>query len=337
MLLDSGALLLLGLTLAGVVRLVLNDRNVSRFLGGNSRWSVLKAAAIGVPLPLCSCSVLPVTHQLRKAGVGKGPAVSFLVSTPESGIDSIMLTYSLMDPIMTVARPVIAFTTAITAGLWETAFDTGPGELGTAAVACSHGCSCTADQPLAVYVPWWRRLWQSLRYAFTVLIGDLAVYLLIGYALAGVVGAIWGSGDNPLPEAIRSGWAAYLGAVVIGLPLYICATSSTPLAAALVTAGFSPGAALVFLIVGPATNLASLVVVRSFLEGWAIFRYLLVVVVVAVLGGIVVDLIYHWTGKPATFSGQAWHDTEPSLVATMAAGLLTFLILWHTVRRFWRR
>lgn len=337
MLLDSALLFIAGLALAGLVRLFLHERNINRLLTNSPRTAVWRAALLGVPLPLCSCSVLPVAHQLRKSGAGRGATVSFLVSTPESGVDSIALTYSLMDPIMTVARPVVAFTTALVAGLWEARHEvaentTTRAELPTA-VACSDGCSCHNESPNS-NGPLGHRLWQGLKYSYTDLVADLAPYLLVGYLLAGLVGALWGADAGQMPEFFRTGLGAYAGALLIGLPLYICATSSTPLAAALVAAGFSPGAALVFLIVGPATNLASLTVVRTILTGRALVRYLLSVVVVALAGGVALDWLYSRAGIDPVFHATSTHHESFGFISILAAVLLSALVLFYSARHY---
>ena len=181
MLLESALLLLIGLGLAGLLRLVLSEGKLNRFLTGDGAASVFKAALLGIPLPLCSCSVLPVAHQLRQSGVSKGGTVAFLISTPESGVDSMILTYTLMDPIMTIARPITAFLTALTAGLIENQIDPGvttPNSNPDSSLLETTCCSCDSDEPKPTSsLP--RRIWAALRYAYTDLLDDLAVYLLI--------------------------------------------------------------------------------------------------------------------------------------------------------------
>jgi len=147
-----------------------------------------------------------------------------------------------------------------------------------------------------------------------------------------VLGADW----YQLPEALRSGWGGYAGAALIGLPLYICATSSTPLAAALLAAGFSPGAMLVFMMVGPATNIASLVVVGRFLKRWALVRYLLIIVLVALLAGVVTDWLYRVLELSTTYRLERTAEGA-SWLSTASAAVLSLLILYHSLRRTLRR
>jgi len=334
MLLDSSLLLLAGLGLAGLIRLLLDEKRVNRFLKGGGAGPVFRAALFGIPLPLCSCSVLPVAHQLRRSGVSKGATAAFLIATPESGADSIVLTYSLMDPVMTVARPITAFLTAITAGLWENRVSSEAGEVDNAGLvaesACGYGCEaeCKTKQSLP------HRLWDALKYAYTDLLPDLAVYLLVGYCLAGLAASLWGGDVGGLPEVFRRGWGAYAGALLIGLPLYICALSSTPLAAALLAAGFSPGTTLVFLMVGPATNLATLAVVGKVLRGWAVARYLVSIVIVSLLCGLALDVLYKWYDLGVRYQSDAVTQAESaSWIDGTAAVVLSAAIVWYTGRQ----
>ncbi|MDH3891791.1 MAG: SO_0444 family Cu/Zn efflux transporter [candidate division Zixibacteria bacterium] len=337
MLLDSALLLLIGLGLAGLLRLVLSEGRINRFLAGGGPGPVFKAALLGIPLPLCSCSVLPVAHQLRQSGVSKGGTVAFLISTPESGIDSMILTWTLMDPVMTIARPVTAFLTAFTAGLLENRSDPEPINNPRPSDPETSCCSCESDKPDATSsLP--NRIWTGLKYAYTDLLDDLAVYLVVGYVLAGLVAVVWGPQAGGLPEFLQTGWGGYVGALLIGLPLYICAVSSTPLAAALLVTGFSPGATLLFLMVGPATNLASLVVVSKVLKGWAVLRYLGSIIVVSLVCALILDILYPMfklSLSPASHS--VLHQGPGTWWNWAAAVALTGGVLWFTGRKLLKR
>jgi len=331
MLLESAPYFLLGLLLAGLIGAFLNERNLPRLVGRRPARAVWRAALLGVPLPLCSCSVLPVAEQLRRSGLTKGGTVSFLISTPESSADSILLTYSLTDPLLTVARPVAAFLSAAVAGFAENAFDKGssPARVEPAEVACSDDCGCAASD--TGKQTFFGKLRHGLRHAFTTLIEDLGPYLFVGYLLAGLLGVTLAAFDLAPGYFGQNTWLSYIGALVIGLPLYVCASSSTPLAAVLLTAGFPPGAILTFLLVGPATNLATLSVVRRIVGVAATFRYLVVITVVALLSGLLLDYLYHvWSIAPhyqagATAEAGGW-------LALVCAIALSALIVWHTGR-----
>lgn len=336
-LLDSAFLLLLGIFLAGVIHLLLSGEKLTKLLKGGKNAAVVKAALFGVPLPLCSCSVLPVAQQLRNSGLNKGATASFLISTPETGVDSVALTYSLMDPLMTVARPISAFLTALAAGVVinlgsESEKAASPD---TAGPACTDCCSESPVETRPVGSVFGRLL-DSLRYAFVDLLGDLAIYLVVGYLLAGLVAAVLGEDILGVPESLRSGWGAYLGAIIVGLPLYICATASTPLAAVLLVAGFSPGAIMVFLLVGPATNAASLAVVRKILGGEALVRYLAVIVLAAIMCGLAVDAVYGFSGyRPVYRVGE--HAGVGGIVSVLSAVVFSVYVTWLAVRKLLRR
>ncbi|MEW6049460.1 MAG: SO_0444 family Cu/Zn efflux transporter [Candidatus Zixiibacteriota bacterium] len=338
MLVDSALLFLIGLMLAGLLWLVLNENNIVRLTRGSPLGSVFKAALVGLPLPLCSCSVLPVATQLRKSGVGKAGVTAFLISTPEIGIDSILLTYSLTDPLLTVARPVSAFVAAMTAGLLEaTVASELPPIESDQMDGCHESCDCKqGDEPKTnSRMP--GRLVSGIRYAFTDLLSDLAPYLAVGFVLAGLVGAVLGGNLIPSTPGVVGGWMGYLWAIVIGLPLYVCATSSTPLAAAMLGAGFAPGAILVFLLVGPATNVASLVVLRRVLGGWSTARYVFAVILAAVLCGLATDAAYRLLDLAPQYDGSVSHHSEHSAVQVVAALLLAVLIIYYTGRRLLKR
>ncbi len=334
MLVESAAFFLLGLILAGLVKGLIDDEHVRRFLGRKPRQMVIRAALIGVPLPLCSCSVLPVATQLRRSGVSPGGTVSFLVATPESGVDSILLTYSLTDPVMTVARPLAAFLSGVVAGTVENMLGSNdtPVVIAPSGDCCGGGCGCAASASHGEHTRWLPRIGEGLRHAFTEIIGDLAPYLLVGYALAGLVAVFFGPDASGLPGILQHGWLAYVGALVVGIPLYICATSSTPLAAVLLASGFPPGAVLVFLLAGPATNVASLTVLRKILGIPATLRFLASIVVMSILCGLALDLVYSTLSIHPDYRLNTDAKGGVDVLYIGCAVLLTGLIVWHTGR-----
>ena len=337
MLVDSAFLFMVGLALAGLIWLFINEQSVGKHVRDSGFMSVFKAAVIGIPLPLCSCSVLPVAAQLRKSGASKEGVVSFLVATPESGADSILLTYSLTDPVLTVARPVVAFVAAMAAGSVEVLFPSNdePESEVPELQTCDSGCGCGTDANNSNQA-WYSRAWEGIYYAFTDLLKDLATYLFIGFVLAGLIGAIFVTSGISPSDTVLHGWIGYVGAIVIGLPMYICASSSTPLAAVLLAAGFSPGAILIFLLVGPATNAASLVVVKRIIGFVSTLRYLLVIVIVAVLGGLATDYVYELLQYAPDYDSTA-HGEQIGWLALGSAGFLGILILYYTVQDVYKR
>ncbi|MFZ5979475.1 MAG: SO_0444 family Cu/Zn efflux transporter [Candidatus Zixiibacteriota bacterium] len=335
MLIDSAFLFIIGLFLAGLLHLLMNEKNIVRHLSQPGLKGVLKAALVGIPLPLCSCSVLPVARQLREGGASKSGVMSFLVATPESGVDSVLLTYTLTDPILTVVRPVTAFLTAISVGLSETFFEKKESSFTVVSVneaCCDNPGGCEKSHRMDASRPFFTRLYAGVRYAFTVMLEDLAPYLFFGFILAGLVGVFLGTDMITLPDILKTGWLGYPGAVIIGLPLYICATSSTPLAAVLLAGGFSPGAILVFLMVGPATNIASLVVLKKILGLGATFRYIAIIVMVSLICGIAVDKVYDIFDYTAGYR-LAELESEQGGVAIFSAVVLSCLIIFYSLRR----
>jgi uncharacterized membrane protein YraQ (UPF0718 family) len=246
---------------------------------------------------------------LRKQGASKGATTAFLISTPESGVDSISITYALLDPIMTVARPVSAFVTAFAAGLTENLFgyrsrrmQINP-DLGCPIDNCCDGNDCPSEVH-SHHHSFIDKLIAGLKYAFGELWEDIAGWFLIGLLLAGGITLL--IPDDLLTSYLGGGVPAMLLMLAVGIPLYICATASTPIAAALILKGVSPGAALLFLLAGPATNLASLTVLVGILGKRATAIYLAAIAVMAVVCGLAVDQIYGNFGISAQAAvGQA--------------------------------
>lgn len=286
--LDASAYLLFGFLFAGLLKALVSEKTIVRHIGKSSVGSVLKASLIGTPMPLCSCSVIPVATSLRQNGASKGATVSFLISTPESGVDSIAISYALLDPLMTVFRPLAAFVSAVTAGMIENfrATPEAPRTVPTVAVCNDCHCQDRADEQS----PLLTRLRHGMRYAFTDLFNDIAYDLLIGLLISAVISAL-------LPEnffiQFLSNETLSMGLMLlIGIPLYVCASASTPVAAAFIMKGISPGAALVFLLVGPATNAATIGVVKKNLGTRSLLTYLLSIATVAVILGIALNALY---------------------------------------------
>ncbi len=246
---------------------------------------------------------------LKKQGANNGATAAFLISTPESGVDSIALTYALLDPIMTVARPAAAFATAAAAGITDNLFnpnenlqETVP-DLSCPVDGCCDGEDCPPEQHAAHHTLF-EKVTSGLSYAFRELWHDIAVWLLFGLLLAGIITAL-------LPPELMSrhlggGLSAMLLMLAAGIPLYICASASTPIAAALIMQGVSPGTALVFLLAGPATNITSLTVLFGVLGKRTTAIYLATIAVFTVLAGLAVDQVYSSLGLSAkAMAGQA--------------------------------
>ncbi len=353
---EAAIFLLFGFALAGVLAILVPARTLTRFFGTGKVRSVLWAAALGVPLPLCSCGVLPTALGLRKQGATRGATVAFLIATPETGVDSISLSYALMDPIITVFRPLAAMVTAISAGLAtnflgeprrpkEVAADAKEDAAAAPDLCCAHdhehghshdhvhahddaagpdgSSSRSASPPL-----------QTVRdiyaYAFRELLDETSYWLILGIVLSGVVAAALP--PTFFAQYLGGGFASMLVMLLIGIPIYTCASSSTPIAAALVLKGLNPGAALVFLLAGPATNLGSLTVLLKFLGARVVAIYLASIVVVTLLAGYALNWIYAaWQLDPrATFGAATAIIPEP---VKIAGALVLIGLLLVSLRR----
>jgi uncharacterized membrane protein YraQ (UPF0718 family) len=273
---------------------------------------------------------------LRKQGANKGAVTSFLISTPESGVDSIAVTYALLDPLLTVLRPVVAFFTALTAGVVEnlTRFERSVTPLEVDRSCPIDNCCDGMDCPPEVHRNHHRlheKVISGLRYAFTDFWDDLAGSFLLGLLLAGIISAL-------IPESffttyLGQGLPAMLIMLVVGMPLYVCATASTPIAAALIIKGVSPGAALVFLLAGPATNMAALTILVRTLGARSTAIYLSAIAVCAVLAGLTVDGLYGLLGISAQAVVGQVAETIPYGIALTGAVILMALML----RSYWGR
>lgn len=295
LLLDSAIYILFGLVISGLFRTFLNPEAVAHHLGSGRFSSVFKAALLGIPIPLCSCGVLPAAASLKKQGANNGATTAFLISTPESGADSIAISYALLDPLMTVLRPLAAFVTAAVAGITENLFSKStPGKPVAAdrscpVDGCCDGVDCPSDEHRTHHTLV-EKIGAGFKYAFTEVWGDLAGLFVVGVVLAGVITAL--IPDDIFVRYLGGGISTMLIMLAAGIPLYICATASTPIAAALILKGVSPGAALVFLIAGPATNITSLTVLFGLLGKRAAIIYLTAIAVMTVLFGLATDQIY---------------------------------------------
>lgn len=290
--------------------------------------------------------MLPAAVTLQKQGANTGAVTSFMISTPESGIDSIAITYALLDPIMTVARPVVAFITAAVAGVAENLLEKRSNDtqvhpdLTCPVDQCCDGVNCRPEDhrrhhSLA------EKLWAGVRYAFTDFWNDLAGWFFFGLLAAGLIAVL--IPDEMVKTYLGSGLPAMLFMLAVGIPLYICATASTPIAAALILKGVSPGAALVFLLAGPATNVAALTVMAGIIGKRATAIYLVAIAVSTVVFGLILDQVYSALGvsAQAVVSGAAteipaWIEVAGAL-ALVLLSLPLFFRKTREALRSWQR
>ncbi len=382
--LDMAPYLLVGFALAGIVRQWLRPERVVRRLGGDDLRSVGWATIVGAPLPLCSCSVLPVALSLRKAGASKGATAAFTVATPETGVDSVAVTWALLDPLMTIARPIGALVSAFASGAAvnllvrrgldvSSAPNPAPSATPVAAASCcdetsapepapdlapkscgdeganttvvargsidehAHAEHAHTEHEHAVPAPTSRDqrprgfLRRALRYGFVDMLDDIAPSLLVGLLLSGAIVAVLPAGA--LEHPLAHGPAGYLLMLALGIPIYVCASASTPIAAALILKGLSPGAAFVFLLAGPATNVASLVVLSRALGTRAVAVQVATLSACALVLGYAVDRAYAWLAIAPSAAVAAEHEHGATWIAYAAAAVLAALLLLSLVRK----
>lgn len=318
---ESAPWLLIGYLLAGIIKQVIPNEWIHKQLAKPGFLSIVKGAFIGAPLPLCSCGVIPTALAVRKAGASKGATSSFLVATPETGVDSISFSYAVLGPIFAIARPISALTSAIVAGVLVNKFDQeeAPAELEQ---PVKSSCCHSKNQPTVVEPSLREKLVSSVKYGYGRMISDTAKWLVIGLMAATIITAV-------VPQSFFLRWGdgvvAMLVMVVVGLPMYICATASTPVAAGLLFAGISPGAALVFMLTGPATNIATMGVIREQLGTKSLLAYLAGVIGTAVACGLLLNQLYEVFAWPLQISMLEHGEAYP-LWRQLAAVLLTALV-----------
>lgn len=361
--LDSAPWLILGLILAGMLKMFVPMTWMHKQLGKNGFKSTVKAALIGAPLPLCSCGVIPAAVGLRRSGASKAATTSFLVSTPETGLDSVTISYVLLGPFMAVVRPIAAITSAIVAGLLvgndeiqqdknkpgnNDKLQPSPSPLQrsccasekTAVITAVQPSCCSDTQPpakdkqqccessqdIAAELQGTSitgRILKGVHFAAIDLVRDTTVWLLVGLFFAALV-------QTYVPTDFLVRWGdgilAMLVMVIISVPMYICATASTPIAAGLLLAGISPGAVLVFMLAGPATNIATLGVVVKELGRRALWGYLGGVLGVALLSGILVNYLVSSLDIVVMPQIGEQHQLLPDIVVNTSAVLLAILM-----------
>lgn len=321
--------LLLGFMVAGLLHALVPRALLSRAMGGEGFGPVVRSSLLGIPLPLCSCSVIPVAVELRRQGAGRGATAAFMVSTPETGVDSISSSVAVLHPLLVIFRPLAAMVTAVATGLAIERFapvdlEAGPDDEG----CCDHQAS---DQVAGES----RGLLGGLRYAFDDLLGEITPYLVPALLITAALGVFLE--PSGLSEFGVAPWLQRLIVLVAGLPIYVCATSATPVAAAMIVAGISPGAALVFLLAGPATNLITISAVRQNLGSKAAMWYILTVATFSYAFGTLLDYIWTMPDFRASPAAQLHGHQDLSMVHWATSVFLGALMLWHIGRKLRRR
>ena len=406
--LEAAPWLVLGLVIGGLMKSLIPTAFLQKHLSGSGFPSIVKAALLGAPLPLCSCGVIPAALGLRRAGASKPATVSFLVSTPETGIDSVSISYALLGPFMAITRPIAAITSAVVAGLLvgrsegnapvsamasaaetsccssnkeeavvEKAEETSCCSSKTESKAekdveetscCSSEASvektscCSTEEPKTVAetsccsteavkkeeepsavkesgsccsssssnetpkepAGILQKSWDGIVYSFTDLFDKVLFWLVIGLVFAALVKTF-------IPVTFLAEWGSGLPAMlimlVVGIPMYVCATASTPIAAGLLLAGVSPGVAMVYLMAGPATNISTLGVIGKELGRRSLIAYLTGVGVVALLTGFIVDYFVELWSVDVQAQISHSHEMVPSVIAWTALLILVGMVI----------
>jgi len=312
--------LLLGFLIAGVLHVFVPQKFYANYLSRKNRLSVLWAALLGVPLPLCSCGVIPTAIGLKNEKASKGAIASFLIATPQTGIDSILATFSLMGLGFAIIRPVAAFIMGVCGGLLVNRL--------------VREDDLTEESNTSCQVERGNRIWRVVKYAYYDMIRDIGLRLLIGLVVAALIQVavpdefFLSFGSQPLMQM--------LVILAIAVPMYICSTGSIPVAAALMMKGLSPGAALVMLMAGPAVNLASILVVQKAMGRRFTSIYLMTIVGFAVLFG----LLLNATGLDfslASHDACCMTSALPSPFKLICATVLTLLILFALMMKLFSK
>ena len=314
--------LLLGFLIAGVLHVFVPQGFYRKYLSKDNKFAVLWAALLGVPLPLCSCGVIPTAIGLRNEKASKGAVASFLIATPQTGIDSILATFSLMGLGFAIIRPAAALITGVCGGLLVNRLVPEDDD------AMTSGPSCEVETG--------NKIWRVLKYAYFKMIQDIGGRLVIGLLVAALI-------QVAIPDEFFLHFCSQpllqmLVILIVAVPMYICSTGSIPVAAALIMKGLSPGAALVMLMAGPAVNLASILVVRKAMGKRFTWIYLLVIVCFSILFGLLVNTI-GITVKPVTSAdpccaATAFPDTFKLICATVLTLLIIFALTMKLFERF---
>lgn len=310
--------ILFGFFIAGLLHAFVPEQLVGRHLAGRDLKSIAKSALIGVPLPLCSCGVLPTAVALRRGGASKGATASFLIATPQTGVDSVAATWSLLGPWFAVIRPVAALVTALCGGMLVARTernDAGDESVGESCPVALSG------EPRGFMA----KMRSALIYGFHTLVRSIGKWLVVGLVIAAAItvfvpdGFFTALNGHTLP--------AMLAAVAVAVPMYVCATGSIPIALSLMLKGVSPGTAFVLLMAGPAVNLASIMVIGRTMGRRAAAAYIGSIVAGAILFGLVIDRILPAAlFAVAAMPAEACHHSLP-VFATVCSAILVLLLI----------
>lgn len=316
--------LLLGFLLAGLMHEFLPSTLYTNHLGKNNFRSVFLSAMFGVPLPLCSCGVIPTAMGLRREGASKGATVSFLIATPQTGVDSIIATYSLMGLPFAIIRPIAAFLTAILGGTLVNKTERQADSSRTP--RAMEGNRCSAGEKSAPSRGTGERVRSMLNYAFVEMMEDIGKWLVTGLIVAGIITAV--VPDSWFVAFQNNSLYSILFVLLFSIPMYLCATGSIPIALALMMKGLTPGAALVLLMAGPASNVASILVINKVLGRKTLAIYLLSIISGAIIFALGIDYLLpaEWFTAPLSRMQDCCAE-QPGWFSILCTVLMILLLL----------
>ena len=333
--------ILFGLLFAGILHELVPDTIVSKHLGKSSILSVIKATVFGIPLPVCSCGVVPLATSIKKSGASNGSTLAFLISTPITGVDSILATYGMFGWAFTIYRVVTSMIISIIAGVLANFYgdktkDEKPKPAFSMAAPNKQtmGMSFAAAPKMKVEQEEVKKkfsLTKAFTYAFGRLLKDIASPLFIGLILGAIITVA--VPQNLSETLLEYSWLSYVIVIAIAVPMYVCATASLPIAAGLMLAGVSPGAAFVFLSAGPATNTVTIGVVKKTLGTRTLYIYLGTIIFGSVLFGFGLDYIF----RDVSVREMIHMHEEAGLVAIVSSVILWILVLYYMVKPYMKK
>lgn len=346
MLHEMSPYLLLGFLIAGLLHAFVPTSVYARYLSGTGWRSVGAAALFGIPLPLCSCGVLPTAVSLRRGGASRAAATSFLIATPQTGVDSIAATYSMMGLPFAILRPVAALVTALLGGTVVGSLERHDQEHDNGHDhdqdhyhdSCDCGDACSCGESHALKPTFMGRLTEAVRYGFYEMIQHIGGWLVVGLVIATLITVL--VPNDFFQTYAQWPWLNMVLIVLVAVPMYICATGSIPIAAALMLKGLSPGCALVMLMAGPAANMASMIVISKSFGKRAMWAYLASIIAGAIGFGLVVD---YWPGLRELFvnampmhAGHLDHTMNVGWFNWLCSGLLVVMLAVGLGSAYWK-
>ena len=341
---EMALFLLFGFAAAGLLSRIISAATVAKHMGGASWWSIAKAALLGIPLPLCSCGVIPTGLWLRDHGASRGATSAFLISTPQTGIDSLAITYSFLGLVFALFRPLAALISGVFGGILVRNLSSEKSKSATEVKpegSCCHhnqteNSSSTGKTPLLIHIK------EAIHYGLVKIPKEIGPWLFVGVAAAGLVA--WLIPDRYFEQHLQSNLLSMLLMIAVGIPLYICSTASVPIAAVLAMKGLSPGAVFVFLMAGPATNIGAVAILCRLLGVRATMIQTASVIVSALVCGLALDWLYNliYAGEGlghlqeiVLSSGAGTYVHSAFSIVRISASIVLLLVVLNALRLLW--